>query len=175
MKKKLRIVLVVMLLIVLNMFTISLADNTNRVSITAPKSKVESGETFDILIAQESDGLTGFESILSYDTNVFTLTKKETLNGWIDIGNEKKLDAMANQSIGSGDVFKLTFSVKENVPATTSEIKLTDIKLYKNSSERTELGEIHVNIDVNKNDEPNEDDEKKVALSKLEITKAPNK
>ena len=177
MKKRLRIGLLAMFVMLWNIATISLAAN-EQVIMTSSKNDVKSGDTFEIIVSQESEGLTGFESTLSYDTNVFSLTKKEFGTGWIDIGNETKLDAMANSAISSGEIFKLTFSVKENVASTTSEIKLTGIKLYRTSSDKTDLGDKSVSINVNSssnNDNNNDDNNQtQVTLSKIEVTKAPN-
>lgn len=173
MKKKLGVVLLTILVIMLNIATISLAEN-EQVTLKSSKDSVKSGDTFVLTVSQESEGLTGFESTLNYDTDVFNLTKKELGSGWIDIGNETKLDAMANSAVKTGEVFKLTFTVKEDVSATTSEIKLTGIKLYRTSSDKADFEDKSISIKVNEASSSGDNNETQVTLSKIEITKAPN-
>lgn len=174
MKKKLRISFLAMFVIICNIATFSLAAN-EQVTLTNSKKDVKSGDTFEVTISQQSDGLTGFESTLNYDKNVFSLEKKELGTGWIDIGNETKLDAMSNSSVKSGDVFKLTFKVKENVSATTSEIKLTGIKLYKTSSDSVEIADKAISVNVaggssSDNDNNNSEELKGITLDYTNLT-----
>ncbi len=172
MKKRLKIVVLAMFVIIYSIANFSLAEN-EKVSMETTKQDVKSGETFEVTISQESDGIVGFESTLNYDTNVFSLTKKEIGTNWKDMGNNTKLDVIADNAINSGDVFKLTFSVKEGVSAKTSDIKLTGIKLYKTSTDTIDVQDKTLSIKVigeNEGDSEN----KPVTLSKIEITRAPN-
>ena len=166
MKKRLIISVLAILVMIFNIATISFAANEN-VTVTATEDDVKSGDTFEVTVSQESDGITGIESTLSYDTDVFSLTKRELETNWTDLGNDTKLDAMSNTAISSGNVFKLTFSVKEGVSPVTSEIKLTGIKLYKNSTDSVTVADKTVSIDVN-GGTPEE-----VTLSKIAVTQAP--
>lgn len=164
MKKKLGIILVTVLVMMLNIATISLAEN-EQVTLKSSKNKVKSGDTFEVTISQESEGLTGFESTLNYDEDVFTLTEENELgSGWINMGSGNKLDALANTPVKSGTIFKLKFSVKANVAPTTSEIKLTNVKLYKSSTEKIDFEDKSISIEVNS-----------VTLSKIEIKEEPTK
>ncbi len=176
MKKELRTVLLAIFIIICNIATVSLAAN-EQVTLTSSKKDVRSGETFEITISQQSDGLTGFESTLNYDKNIFSLEKKELGKDWIDIGNDTKLDAMSNSAVSSGEVFKLTFKVKENVSATTSEIKLAGIKLYKTSSDSVEVQDKAVSINVaggsssdNNNNNNNGEELKGITLDYTNLT-----
>lgn len=170
MKKRLRIILLGMLVILWNIATYSLAAN-EQITLTTSEEDVKSGDTFEVTVSQTSDGIVGVESNLSYDTNVFTLTEKKTGSDWKDMGNNTKLDAIADNAINSGEIFKLTFSVNENVSATTSEIKLTGIKMYRTSSDAVNIEDKAINVKVN---EGNNEDKPSATLSKIEVTKAPS-
>lgn len=148
MKKRLIVSLLVMFVMLFNIVSVCFAANEN-VTLTASKTDVQSGDTFEVIIAQESEGLTGFESTLSYDENVFSVSKRELGEGWSELGKDKKLDAMANNAVSSGNVFKLTFSVKDNVEPVTTEIKLTGIKAYRTSTDSVTIADKAVSVKVN--------------------------
>lgn len=163
MKSKLRIVGLVMLIMLWNFSTFSLAAN-EQLTFSASKDVVKSGDTFEITIAQESDGIVGFESSLNYDTDLFTLTKVENGTGWRDMGNQTtKFDAISDTAIKSGNIFKLTFSVKEDVSVEESDIELTGIKLYRTSTDMIQLDDKIITVEVEETDSPddNEEDDKK--------------
>ncbi len=175
MKSKLRIALLAMLVIVCNIATFSWAAD-EKVSMTASKKDVKSGDTFEITISQESTGVVGFESTLNYDTNLFTLTKVENGTGWRDMGNQTtKFDAISDNAITSGNIFKLTFTVKENVSAKTSEIKLSGIKLYRTSTDKVDIEGKSVSINIAGQGSSNNNDELKgITLNKTNLTLALN-
>ena len=61
MKKRLKIVVLAMFVIIYSIANFSLAEN-EKVSMETTKQDVKSGETFEVTISQESDGIVGIES-----------------------------------------------------------------------------------------------------------------
>jgi len=111
----------------------------------------------------------------SHKNNLFELKKVNTLNDWVYLGEGTKLDAMSNEDKKSGEVMKLDFAVKEGVAETTSPIKVNQIKLFKTYDDKLEIAEQSVSIKVKGKEEDKKDEEKTPVLSKIAITKIPNK
>lgn len=152
------------------------------VTLTPSKTSVQKGEEFTVTVSQEcSDGIIGFEANLEYDTNVFELKNVATAQNWSYLGEGTKLDAMTDNDKTSGDVFTITFLAKSDASTTTSQIKLTEIKLYKTYDDVLNLNEkaTTINITADSSDDDNNNDDnnpdENAILSKIEITKAPNK
>lgn len=175
MKKSLKIVLVVMLVAIL-MFSINSLAATSNVKLTASKTSVTPGEEFTVSVSLESEeDILGIASLLEFDSNLFELkNKKIEQNGTnLDAGEDKRLDLSMNEAIKSGNIFTLTFAVKDNVSAQTSEIRLKDIELSKQDYTEISVEDQVVSIDItNKQQEP---ELPVITLSKIEITKAPDK
>lgn len=189
MKKSLKFILAVMLIMVLGMSSFSMAASGNargKVELKPSKSTVKSGESFTVEVAQEcSDGIIGFEANLNYDANVFEFEGADMANNWTNLGEGTKLEAMSNNDQKSGNVFVLKFDVKDNISETTSEISVTDVKLYKTAEETISVEDENVSIKVNEvanngNQEQNPDqtpEEKPtpVTLSSISVSKVPTK
>lgn len=179
MKKVKKVFLLMILMMMLTIHATVFAASgsaSGDVTLTPSKTEVESGEEFSVTISQEcSDGIIGFEAVLEYDTNLLDLKKVNTVNDWIYLGEGTKLDAMSNEDKKSGEVMRLDFAVKENATATTTPIKVKEIKLFKTYDDKLEVADKSVSINIKAKDEDKKDDEKNSALSKIAITKIPNK
>lgn len=180
MKKISKNIIITMLMFVFCLSPLAMAasgSSIGEITLKTSKSGVKSGDEFSIVISQVcNDGIIGFESKLNYDTKVFELTSSKVANEWTDLGTGTKLEAMANNDQKSGDVFTLNFKVKDNAEEKTSDIKLSGVKFYKTAEETIDVADSKVSVKVNETlNEENKEDAKPATLSKIEITKAPNK
>lgn len=182
MKKSLKNALIAMLVMIFCLGTCSMAATGNsdgEVVLTPTKSGVNSGDEFTVIVSQVcDDGIIGFESSLSYDSNVFEFTGANTAQDWTSLGEGTKLEAMTDSDKTSGDVFTLNFKVKDSVGEATSEIKLSETKFYKTAEEIIDVADSKVSLKVNENQESEKEPEPEpqpITLSKIEVTKAPTK
>lgn len=174
MKKSLEKVLTVMLVIILLVTSSSLAA-TSSMKLTASKTSVMAGEEFTITVSLEGEEeILTIESLLDYNQDIFELKNKKIEQKGIDLGagNDKRLDLAMENEIKSGNLFILTFAVKDGVSPQTSEIKVTEIKLVKEDYTILPVDDQVVSMNITeKQTEPKPE----TTLSKIEIEKAPNK
>lgn len=182
MRKNLKIMLLGLIIMILCLTNYSFAASGNAsgtVTLSASSTTVNSGDTFTVTLAQEcSDGLVGVNAILDYDSSIFSLESETVASNWSDLGDKSKvLTAMSDTDIQSGDVFILTFKVNNLTASTTSQIKVTNIELYKTYSDILKIEDKAVEIKVNGEDTKNNDNNnnQSVTLSKIEIITEPSK
>lgn len=126
MKRKLIIMGVVILLILTNTIAIFAADETT-VTLEASKTEVKVGETFTVLLkAKCPDGIGTLETTYTYDKEKLELKSEEVVNSNffnlnLDNGvimQEGLISVMSSAT--EGDVYMITFQVKENVEANST-------------------------------------------------------
>lgn len=175
MKKCLEKVLAVMLVIILVVTSSSLAA-TSTVKLTVSKTDVMVGEEFTITVSLEGDEeILTIESLLDYNEDIFELKNKKNEQQGIDLGSGKRLDLAMDNEIQSGNLFTLTFAVKDGVSAQTSEIKLTEIKLVNKDYTDLSVEDQAVSMNITEEQTEPKPEPPAVTLSKIEISKAPNK
>lgn len=175
MKKSLEKVLAVMLVMILVVTSNSLAA-TSTVKLTASKTDVMVGEEFTITVSLEGEEkILTIESLLDYNEDIFELKNKKNEQEGLDLGSGKRLDLAMDNEMQSGNLFTLTFAVKDGVSAQTSEIKLTQIKLIKSDYTDLSVEDQAVSINITQKQTEPEPETPTVTLSKIEISRAPNK
>lgn len=152
MRKKIELGLITALTVALCANSWSLAASTGKVSMSPSKTDVTGGDEFSIVVSQEtSGGIIGAEADLSYDTNLFELKSTEAATNWTDLGTETKVSIMQKDSVKetSGNLITLSFKVKDTEEKKTSNIKLSNIELYEDSSDKFSVEDQSVSIKVN--------------------------
>lgn len=165
MKKQLIAILSIMLIFVFGIsLTISAADyavaaDDTTVTIKADKTEVNPGDTFTITISGSAEaGINGLTGSLSYDKDQLELVSAKSVDTekWSSLGQNSEgnieIAIIANSSdIKSGNIFEVTFKVKDSVERGTV-IKVTpsnivlDTLAETDSEYKAELGDVEVKV-----------------------------
>ncbi len=187
MKRQLIVILSVVMIII---FGVILTVNAAGASVTlrSDKSEVEPGDTFTIVLSAScEDGINGLDGYLSYDINQLELVSKGSVDTekWSLIPGEEsegkfEIPIMSNTSSKSGDIFKVTFKVKDSVErGTTIKVTPEDIMLdsfAETDSEHKDTGANVVSVKVKElPKQENTEPENKVPENKTEYKTIENK
>ncbi len=172
MKKQLITILAIILLILGVTFSVNAADAT--ANLKASNNNLNPGETFKVTFeASCEEGINGINAVISYDTDKLEVVSPIAVTDtskWVKIEGETDLTAniLSNGSaVKSGEVFSLTFKVKENAErGTTAKITASEIYIDGDGEGSYNLDPSEIEVSIK---------EEVVTLSSIEITKAPTK
>ena len=160
--KKIKIYLVCIILLV----TLVILSNTVNASacfnlkLNSTKNSYSKGDTvsvnIDLANVTDDSGIAGYQAKLSYDSNVLTLDGV-TSNNWEVMQNEGAIVANTKDALGtsSGTTAVATFKVNENTTASSTTIKMSNIKGTSGDLETVEGTSTELKITIKTDDSNN--------------------
>ncbi len=177
MKKRIIAILSIIFLILGIMLSIYAADyaggetSATGVLIMTDATEVNPGDTFTVTVSANcEDGINGLTGNLNYDANQLELVsaKAADTEKWSSLGQNSEgsveIAIIANTAdIKSGDIFKVTFKVKESVEiGTTIKVTPSDIVLdtlsETDSEYKANLSAIEIKVKGKEANKPNQTD-----------------
>ena len=166
-KKTISLILIIVLMLI-GIGNVQAANTT--ATLRTSSSTVKPGDTFTVILSATCDGgialvsgdeeNDGFKFI--YDNNKLELINKEAKR-LIDLNEEATSDTVclmgSSTSFSSGDVYELTFKVKQNVTSGSTEVSTTDMKItnFDDVETRVKPEKAIINIKVDSTDPSQQD------------------
>lgn len=175
---------IIILCIVLSICSLSNAANGSiEFNFTGDESEIEQGTktvTYKISLGKfeeiTENPMMGYEAVLDYDSDVFKSVSIEGLNGWTaQYSDSTKRLIGETQSKGEEykEIAKITLTLKDDAPATTTSIKLKKVVLSVNGVDEYDY-EKEVSLKI-KEKASNSDNDSKDDNSKNDNNKNDNK
>lgn len=171
-KKLITIMLMISLFVAVGIKEVKAVEAT--ASLVSSKTTVKAGESFTVTLKVSSEqGLNGVIAEIKYDTEKLELESATAGANWGDLSSGTQLALIATaDNLKTSDVYSITFKVKSGatgeVEIKTGEIQVDTMEQGNDSSVKVEAKTVKVTIG-------NEGTVEEKTLSKIEVTKNPNK
>lgn len=180
MNKTIKLMLLSLLTILVLTTAVNAAEATARLS--GSSETIAPGDTFEVILSAEcEDGINGLVTTINYDETKLEKVSLETTDTskWANIGGEN-IDVinLSENSITRDDIVKVTFKLKEDVDD-GEEIKIYTGIIELDTDEETNstrtIAPAEYTFTVGREDSGDQTGGEELTLTKIDITKDPNK
>lgn len=180
MNKTIKLILLSLLTILVLTTAVNAAEATARLS--GSSETIAPGDTFEVILSAEcEDGINGLVTTINYDETKLEKVSLETTDTskWANIGGEN-IDVinLSENSITRDDIVKVTFKLKEDVDD-GEEIRIYTGIIELDTDEETNstrtIAPAEYTFTVGREDSGDQTGGEELTLTKIDITKDPNK